>query len=498
MQETDQILKQGELSFSMGPLQEVSFIPRPKRAPRIRKVIQAKAKGETLGEDPPQTPIVPRIMTVSQVTKRVARLLEEGIGTVWVEGEISNYRKQSSGHHYFTLKDSDSQIACVLFGRDAAMMPSLSLGDGIAVQVYGEVTVYQPRGQYQLLVRLVQLKGEGLLQARFQALKQQLAQEGLFDLSRKRLLPKFPKRIGVVTSPTGAALADFLKVLHRRHPGLQVVIYPVRVQGQGAAKEIVRAIEELNSPAFGPVDLIVLTRGGGSLEDLWEFNEEVMVRAITASSLPVVSAVGHEIDFTLSDFAADVRAPTPSAAAELIAADSIALIEQARSLLRHITREMTGSWDQLSSQTRRFENTLLFRAPERFLSEVQQRIDDFEERLEDNIQRRCEEATFQIERATACLRVHHPRHLILQAQQRYITNKKQLEHILHHRLELLRGRTENLRSSLAALSPRATLARGFTITRDLSGTVVSSSKKWSRGATLQTEFEDGRVSSRIL
>ncbi|KAB2643950.1 MAG: exodeoxyribonuclease VII large subunit [Verrucomicrobia bacterium] len=496
MQETNQILKQGELSFSMGPLQEVSFIPREKRAPRTKKIILAK--GEPVGETLPQTPLVPRIMTVSQVTKRVARLLEEGIGTVWVEGEISNYRKQSSGHHYFTLKDSDSQIACVLFGRAAAMMPPLSLADGIAVQVHGEVTVYQPRGQYQLLVRLVQLKGEGLLQARLEALKQQLVREGLFDPSRKRSLPKFPKRIGVVTSPTGAALADFLKVLHRRHPGLQVVIYPVRVQGKGAAGEIARAIEELNSLALGPLDLIVLTRGGGSLEDLWEFNEEVIVRAIVASSLPIVSAVGHEIDFTLSDFAADLRAPTPSAAAELIAADSIALLEQARSLLRRIVRETTGSWEQRSSETRRLENTILFRAPERFLSEVQQRIDHLEQRLENPIQRRCEEARFQIERASACLRSHHPRHVILQAQQRYTTNKKQLEYDLHHRLELIRGRIENLRSSLAALSPRATLARGFTITRDLSGTVVSSSKNWSPGATLQTEFEDGSISSRIV
>jgi exodeoxyribonuclease VII large subunit len=366
------------------------------------------------------------------------------------------------------------------------------------VQLHGEVTVYQPRGQYQLLVRLVQRKGEGLLQARFEALKQKLAAEGLFDAKQKRLLPRFPRCIGIITSPTGAALADFLHVLHRRHPGLHVVIYPVRVQGQGAAEEIALAIEELHSLRRRTLDLIVLTRGGGSLEDLWAFNEEVVVRAIAASTLPVVSGVGHEIDFTLSDFAADLRAPTPSAAAELIAADSVALLEQAASLLRRITRETIGSWEELTSKKRRLDHAILFRAPERFLLEVRQRMDDLEERLQEQMARRCEEISFKIERLSACLRSHHPKHFLVQARQRYVMCEQRLPHPLHHRQELLRASLENLRSSLAALSPKATLARGFTITRDEEGAILTSAQEVTSGATLQTEFLDGMVVSKRI
>ncbi|MFZ4115751.1 MAG: exodeoxyribonuclease VII large subunit [Chthoniobacterales bacterium] len=490
---------QGQLSFGMEPLKEVVFTPRAKQVRRKKKVTLEKDISSLIVE--PESDSLPSIMTVSQVTKRVARLLEEGIGTLWVEGEISNYRKQSSGHHYFTLKDSESQIACVLFARAAAMIPQLSLADGMMVQLYGEVTVYQPRGQYQLLVRLVQRQGAGLLQARFEALKQKLAAEGLFDAERKRLLPRFPKRIGIVTSPTGAALADFLHVLHRRHPGLQVVIYPVRVQGQGAAEEIKIAIEELNTLRVGPLELIVLARGGGSLEDLWAFNEEVVVRAIAASTLPIVSGVGHEIDFTLSDFAADLRAPTPSAAAELIAADSVALLEQATSLLRRIAREMMGVWEQLTSKKKILENAPLFRVPERFLSEVRQHIDDLEETLQDQMERRCEEISFNIEKLSAGLRAHHPKHFLVQARQRHATCEQQLEHHLRHHQELLRARLENLRSSLAALSPRATLARGFTITRDEEGRVLTSAKEAAElglAAALQTEFADGMVSSNTI
>lgn len=473
----------------MDPLKEVVFTPREK-TPRQKKSVVSIAKQEISA--------APSIMTVTEVTRRVAHLLEKGIGTIWIEGEISNYRKQSSGHHYFTLKDAESQISCVLFARAAASIPQLSLADGMAVQLYGEVTVYQPRGQYQLLVRLVQSKGQGLLQAKFELLKQKLAAEGLFDASRKRLLPKFPRRIGIVTSPTGAALADFLHVLHRRHPGLHVVISPVRVQGQGAAQEIAAAIREFSLPngVFGLIDLIVIARGGGSLEDLWEFNEEAVVRAIAASTLPVVSAVGHEIDFTLSDFAADLRAPTPSAAAELIAADSVALLEKARSFLSRIARETTGCFNQLQSKQSTFKKNVFFRAPERLFSASRQRIDDLEEVLNDQMKRRCEEISFKMEMLSAGLRSHHPRHLIAQARQRRASYEQRLYHHRNHYQELLRARFENLRSSLAAFSPKATLARGFTITRNEQGAVLTSAKKIIQGTTLQTEFIDGVVRSQ--
>ncbi len=263
-----------------------------------------------------------KVLTVAELTRSIRGLLETRFGSVWVQGEISNHRAYASGHQYFTLKDQRAQISCVIF-RDTLPPGSPPLSDGAQVQVFGQITVFEARGQYQLSVQIVQARGLGLLQAKFEALKRRLEAEGLFDPARKRALPKFPRRIGIVTSPSGAAIRDMLNVLSRRAPNVEVLINPVRVQGTGAAAEIAAAIHEFNRAGtpWQPVDLIVLARGGGSIEDLWEFNEEIVARAIFASGLPVVSAVGHEIDFTIADFVADLRAPTPSAAAELIVAD---------------------------------------------------------------------------------------------------------------------------------------------------------------------------------
>src|SRR5436309_11838046 len=271
-------------------------------------------------------PKTAKVLTVSELTRSIRGTLETKFGAVWVQGEISNYKLHPSGHQYFTLKDQRAQIGCVIW-RDTMAPLRQPLADGAQVQVYGTVTVYETRGQYQLSVQILQPRGVGLLQARFEALKRKLQSEGLFAPERKRPLPKFPQRIGIVTSPSGAAIRDMLNVLRRRAPWLQILISPVRVQGTGAAQEIAVAIRELATPnqAFAPVDLIVVARGGGSIEDLWEFNEEIVARAIFHSAVPVVSAVGHEIDFTICDFAADLRAPTPSAAAELIVPDVVDL-----------------------------------------------------------------------------------------------------------------------------------------------------------------------------
>src|SRR5436190_13246549 len=265
-----------------------------------------------------------KVFTVSELTRSIRGLLETRFGAVWVQGKISNYKKHPSGHQYFTLKDQRAAISCVIFRNTLPPFPS-PLADGMQVQVYGNVTVFEARGQYQLNVQILQSRGLGLLQAKFEALKRKLEAEGLFAPERKRALPKSPRRIGIITSPSGAAIRDMLNVLRRRAPWLQVLINPVRVQGMGAAQEIAVAIRELSVPndAFAPLDLIVVARGGGSIEDLWEFNEEIVARAIFHSAVPVVSAVGHEIDFTICDFAADLRAPTPSAAAELIVPDVV-------------------------------------------------------------------------------------------------------------------------------------------------------------------------------
>src|SRR5216110_2376224 len=260
-----------------------------------------------------------KVFTVAELTRQIRGALETKFGAVWVQGEISNYKLHPSGHQYFTLKDQRAQISCIIW-RDTMAPLRQPLVDGAHVQVFGTVSVFEARGQYQISVQMVQPRGLGVLQAKFEALKRKLDAEGLFDPARKRALPKFPKRIGIVTSPSGAAIRDMLNVLRRRAPWLQILINPVRVQGTGAAQEIAVAIRELATPnvSWAPVDLIVVTRGGGSIEDLWEFNEEIVARAIFHSEIPIVSAVGHEIDFTICDFVADLRAPTPSAAAELI------------------------------------------------------------------------------------------------------------------------------------------------------------------------------------
>src|SRR5213593_172567 len=281
-----------------------------------------------------------RVLTVSELTTQVKRLLEKSIGLVWVTGEVTNLRVQSSGHVYFTLKDANAQLNCVLFRGESVENRDL-LQDGRKLVVQGDLTVYEPRGQYQLVLRAVELQGVGALQLAFERLKRKLQAEGLFAPERKRPLPKYPQQIGLVTSPTGAAIRDVLHVIQRRNAGLEIIFIPCRVQGEGAAEEIAASIRLLNEFASVEslkgvivesvngstvqwfngstnLDLIVLTRGGGSLEDLWAFNEEIVARAIFESAVPVVSAVGHEIDFTISDFVADVRAATPSAAAEII------------------------------------------------------------------------------------------------------------------------------------------------------------------------------------
>src|SRR6059058_3679759 len=282
-----------------------------------------------------------KVLTVSELTRSIRGTLETKFGAVWVQGEVSNYKLHPSGHQYFPLKDARAQIACVIFRNTMAPLRQ-PLADGAQVQVYGNVSVFEARGQYQLSVQMVQPLGSGVLQAKFEALKRKLEDEGLFDPARKRALPKFPRRIGIVTSPSGAAIRDILNVLRRRAPWLSILISPVRVQGTGAAQEIAVAIRELATPNenFAPVDLIMVTRGGGSIEDLWEFNEEIVSRAIFHSAVPIVSAVGHEIDFTICDFVSDLRAPTPSAAAELIVPDIIDLQRRIDGCTRALARQL--------------------------------------------------------------------------------------------------------------------------------------------------------------
>ena len=325
-----------------------------------------------------------RVLSVTQLVRRMKNVLEVQVGEIWVEGEVSNLRKQLSGHWYFSLKDEHAQISCAMFGA-RRREGCAALADGAMVRVLAEATLYEARGQAQLVVHRVEPAGLGALQARFEALKRKLDAEGLFDPARKRPLPAFPRTIGVVTSESGAALRDILHVLERRAPWVRVVLAPVRVQGKGAELEIARAIEQLGrADQFGwpRCDVLIVGRGGGSLEDLWNFNEEIVARAIHACPVPVVSAVGHEIDFTIADFVADLRAATPSAAAELVAPDRGELRRHLDTLRRRITRHAAERIERLDTRLAGIRRGVLGRGPDPLLREPVMRVDALRAALE--------------------------------------------------------------------------------------------------------------------
>ena len=441
----------------------------------------------------------PRILSVTEITRAVRDLIEGTLGEIWVEGEICNLRRQASGHQYFTIKDDRCQLSCVLFFRPGLKHASIPLSDGMLVHVRGQMTVYETRGQYQLTVSLVQAAGAGLQAAKFEALKRKLAAEGLFDISRKRKLPRFPRAVGIVTSPTGAAIQDMLNILHRRAPWVQILINPVRVQGAGAAAEMVAAIQELNeTPELSAqLDAIVIARGGGSTEDLWEFNEEALARAIFHSRLPVISAVGHEIDFTIADFVADLRAPTPSAAAELLVPDSAELAHRLEGVSNILERQVMETLDQWKAHLAFILRSVLFREPQARLDGWVQELDDTEDRLKQAVQMQLTTEKQRIEKYSGSLREHRPDYLVTMRRQ-------QLERLVEHFKRLTRQRSEALGQRLAhaanllrILGPQATLLRGYSITRTATGELVHSAAQTQPGTTLVTQLADGRITSTV-
>ena len=451
-------------------------------------------------ERPTPAKAEPRIFSITEVTKAVRGVIESAFDEIWVQGEVSNFRQQSSGHQYFTLKDAASQLSCVLFARGGAWRKTVPLQDGMLVQAKGRLTVYEARGQYQLTVSLVQAAGAGLLQAKFEALKRKLAAEGLFDAERKRPLPEFPRAIGIVTSPTGAALRDMLNVLARRAPWLRIVVSPARVQGAGAAAEIVSALSDLNHLAANgavPLDAIVLARGGGSIEDLWEFNDESLARAIAASTLPVVSAIGHEIDFTIADFVADLRAPTPSAAAELIVPDTAELLRmlegRAAFLHRRIATALEAARLQLAALTR----SALFREPAQRIEQASQRADLAEQALQRAVAKRLTEFHRNIGELDSRIRQHRPDQILaLHAQRLGSLRIALVERFGQH----VRSRKERLSRSadmLRLLSPEHTIGRGYSISSKPDGTVIRSTADVLPGAEMHTRVRDGNVVSVV-
>jgi len=436
------------------------------------------------------------ILTVSELTRTIRDILEGRIGDVWVEGEISNYRKQSSGHHYFTLKDDRSQIACVMFARSYGAQAQIPLSDGMKVQAYGRVSVYEARGQYQLIVQLVQSKGQGLLQARFEALKRKLLAEGLFEKDRKRALPKFPRRVALVTSPTGAALQDMLNIFQRRNPWLSILICPVRVQGDGAAAEISEMIRYVSARAQElKVDVMIVGRGGGSFEDLWEFNEESVARAIYSSLVPVVSAVGHEIDFTIADFVADVRAPTPSAAAEILAPDILKLQGELAARRTGLDRLVRQALEIRRVHLARLAQATCLREPARLLVERQQRVDQIELRLSQAGLSAFDRRRSQIAKILAFLSAFRPDRL-LDAKRRDLTSTEmRLKRVVSARIDSKKDSVRRMANSIRLLGPQQTLERGYSITLDANRNVIRSAGSIKVGDALSTRFADGEAHS---
>jgi exodeoxyribonuclease VII large subunit len=413
----------------------------------------------------------PEPLSVSALTARIKDLLEEQVGEVSVAGEISNFRRQASGHCYFTLKDEGSQIPCALFKGSAARL-GLQPADGVKVVAHGEVSVYEPRGAYQLIVRGLEPLGKGDLHQRFEELKKKLQAEGLFEESRKRPIPEFVERVGIITSPTGAAVRDVIHVLQRRCPRIALTVFGVKVQGEGAAEEVAEAIAEMGRRDF---DVLLVVRGGGSLEDLWSFNEEIVARAVAASPVPVISGVGHETDFTICDFAADLRAPTPSAAAEIVSRPDADWQEEVESLGERLESAVRDVLKEKKRRIGELAGSYVFREPGKMVEMSAQRVD---------------ELAVQLQRG-------------LGNAWRY---RKQMAEVLLQRWGALRPerrvrelflRMQAAADRLRVLGPDETLKRGYTLVQSPDGKLVRHVAAAKKQSELVVRFSDGKLGVKV-
>jgi exodeoxyribonuclease VII large subunit len=439
------------------------------------------------------------VLSVTQLTREIREVLEGHIGSVRVEGEISNHRLQSSGHQYFTLKDAGAQLSCVMF-RGSATRSGVRLTDGAQIQVFGDISVYEQRGQYQMVVKQVQMKGQGSLQARFEALKKKLFDEGLFDQDYKQAIPKFPRVVALVTSPTGAAIQDMLNILTRRAPWVRVMVFPVRVQGQGVERETIRAIEVLNAAGqFGlpRPDTIVIGRGGGSIEDMWAYNEESLARAIFTSRIPIISAVGHEIDFSIADFVADLRAPTPSAAAELLAPDVAELRRYFESTSRTLEARVQTILEHHERVLDLTAKGALLHEPERQIQQAEQSVDDAESRLIGRVREQLRGLSDQVTEQQQVLMQHHPRVMISEAAHRVQSSAEKIRQVLEHRLVRLEDRIKARADLIRNLGPESILSRGFSFTMTADGRSLQNADQVHAGDVLVTRLQHGQVTSVV-
>ncbi len=430
------------------------------------------------------------IESVSEFTRKIKHLLETELRGGWIRGEVSNLRRQHSGHVYFSLKDAGSQISAVMFRGDASRQ-AIDLEDGMQVVVFGEISVYEPRGNYQLIVRMVVEDGAGQLQKEFEKLKAKLDAEGLFDSGRKQEIPKFPKAIGIVTSPTGAAVQDFIRILKRREWVGHVVVLPAKVQGHGAAEEIAGMI--LFAQTMSGLELLVVGRGGGSLEDLWCFNEEVVVRAIADSELPVISSVGHEIDFTLSDFAADVRAETPSAAAEIISSSYLELWDRYQRAWQNLEYYADEGLSNRREQLTVLENRLVQASPKTQLEQCFLKLDELHGRFNQaysNVLSKKQKSFHAVQ--LDFLKID-PSSKIQLEMSKIFNLGNQLEWQFSSSMNAIRSRVQQTTALFNSLNPESVLNRGYAILRNEDGVPVSTVTNVISGDKLKAELKDGKI-----
>ncbi|MGL4184317.1 MAG: exodeoxyribonuclease VII large subunit [Thiotrichaceae bacterium] len=434
------------------------------------------------------------VLSISQLNAEVSQLLSQGFAAVWVEGEISNFTCASSGHLYLTLKDAGAQVRCALF-KGNAMRLKLNPRNGLKVVARGKIGLYEPRGDYQMVLDTMEEAGEGALQRQFEALKQQLQAQGLFADTHKQALPSFPRAIGVVTSPTGAAIRDIINVLKRRCPQIPVLVYPVLVQGEGAKEQIAQAIAQADREQR--CEVLIVARGGGSIEDLWAFNEEIVAQAIYQCSLPIISGVGHEIDFTIADFVADQRAPTPSAAAELVSPDMQALQQRVQQLKLQLWRFQQRQLQSAYQQVQQLSQRLNQQRPTQKLQQKAQRLDELDLRLNAAIQRRLQQQHLRLTHLQTRLQQRSPQRQLQQQHAQLERLQTRLQRALQQRMDKAHSRFVLQVSKLKTLSPLATLERGYSITQNAQGHVITQAAQVSVGETLITRVVQGQIESVV-
>ena len=434
-----------------------------------------------------------KIYSVYDITLEIKRSLD-GMGIVWIQGEISNFKRHTSGHLYFSLKDARAQMKAACF-RNVNMYLKFRPEDGMEVLARGRLSVYEPRGDYQIIVEYMEPVGLGSLQLAFDQLKEKLRKEGLFDEAHKVPLPLLPRKVGIVTSPTGAAVRDMLRILKRRNASLDVLLYPVRVQGQGAAEEIAAAIRHLNTRR--DIDVIIIGRGGGSIEDLWAFNEEIVARAIYESALPLISAVGHEVDFTIADFVADLRAPTPSAAAEMVSGARDDLRMNVNSLKGRLYQAFRRGLDLRRLQIERLAHNRAFTVAPNKIRDLQQRFDESTMRLIQSVQRfdyecRHREQILATRIRTVDLRrfINHRREILARSYQGLVSAARA-------RLQRERARFGLAVGKIDALSPLSILGRGFALCRDAKGAIVKKATDVDPGDRVRVTLASGELDCRV-